>query len=120
MSLDGVLNQLDGILFLILMGSYLTFLIGSNQIENIDEDLKKEKFNWINTSILLLLGFTFTIIGADFAIDSASQIALSLGVSQWIIGLFLIALGTSLPELTISIKAALSNNSDFSKFDTIK
>ncbi|OUR73823.1 sodium:proton exchanger [Arcobacter sp. 31_11_sub10_T18] len=112
MGLDGKLTAIDGVLFLLLMVAYLTFLIGSNQVEEIDDELRKEKFAWGKTSALLLVGFVFTIAGADFAIDSAGNIARSFGVSEWIIGLFLVAFGTSLPELTISIKAALNNNAD--------
>lgn len=112
MSLDGKLNATDGILFLFLMIGYLLFLIGSNQMEEIDEELKNSKFAWGKTSLLLLVGFAFTLAGADFAIDSAGNIARQFGISEWVIGLFLVAFGTSLPELTISIKAALNNNAD--------
>lgn len=112
MGIDGQLNAIDGVLFLILMIAYLTFLIGSNQVEGADEELAKEKFAWGKTSILLLVGFLLTIGGADFAIDSAGNIARQFGISEWVIGLFLVAFGTSLPELTISIKAALNNNAD--------
>ena len=112
MGIDGKLNTVDGVLFLILMGAYLTFLIGSNQVEEIDEELRREKFAWGKTSLLLLTGFTLTIGGADFAIDSAENIAREFGISEWMIGLFLVAFGTSLPELAISIKAALNNNAD--------
>lgn len=112
MGIDGKLNAVDGVLFLILMAAYLTFIISSNQIEEIDEELKKEKFAWGKTSLFLLAGFALTIGGADFAIDSAGNIAREFGVSEWMIGLFLVAFGTSLPELTISIKAALNNNAD--------
>lgn len=113
MGIDGKLNIIDGILFLILMGAYLLFLIKSNQVEEIDEEeLEKEKFNWIKAIPLLLAGFILTIGGADFAIQSAGNIARDFGISEWIIGLFLVAFGTSLPELTISIKAALNNNAD--------
>ena len=112
MGIDGKLNAVDGVLFLILMAAYLTFLIGSNQVEEIDDELAKEKFAWGKTSLFLLVGFMLTIGGADFAIDSAGNIAREFGVSEWMIGLFLVAFGTSLPELTISIKAALNNNAD--------
>ncbi len=113
MGIDGKLNIIDGILFVILMGAYLTFLIKSNQVEEVNEEkLSKEKFNWVKSSLLLLVGFLFTIGGANFAIDSAGSIAREFGISEWIIGLFLVAFGTSLPELTISIKAALNNNAD--------
>ena len=112
MGLDGKINFVDGILFLILMIAYLMFLISDNAIEEIDEDIVKEKFAWGKTALLLVIGFVFVVAGADFAINSASNIAKSFGVSEWIIGLFLIAFGTSLPELTISVKSALNNNTD--------
>ncbi|WP_419776816.1 calcium/sodium antiporter [Malaciobacter marinus] len=112
MAIDGKLNAIDGILFLLLMAGYVIFLIGSNQVEQIDEELAKEKFDWKKSIVLLLIGFVFVVVGADFAIDSASNIARTFGISEWVIGLFLIAFGTSLPELTISIKSALKNNAD--------
>ncbi len=112
MSIDGKLNYIDGILFLFLMAGYLLFLIQSNQVEEVNEELNEETFNWLKTILLLLLGFCFVIGGANFAIESASNIARSFGISEWIIGLFLIAFGTSLPELIISIQSALKNNAD--------
>ena len=112
MGLDGKLSRLDGFLFLILMGAYLLFLIQSNQVEEIDDELSKEKFIWGKTLGMLLLGFVFVVGGADFAIDSAGNIARDFGISEWIIGLFLVAFGTSLPELVVSIKAARNNNAD--------
>ena len=111
MSIDGQLTAFDGVLFLILMASYLAFLISSNQVEESHEN-DKEKFARGKASFFLIIGFLLTIGGADFAISSASNIAREFGISEWIIGLFLVAFGTSLPELTISIKAALNNNAD--------
>ena len=112
MGIDGKLSMLDGILFLCLMAAYLLFLIDSNSMDEIDEDLLKEKFNWSKTSLLLIIGFIFVIVGANFAIESATSIARSFGISEWIIGLFLVAFGTSLPELIISVKSAINNNTD--------
>ena len=112
MGIDGKLNFIDGILFLCLMAGYLLFLIQSNQVEEIEEDEDKDSFSWPKSIGLLLIGFVFVIGGADFAIDSAGNIARQFGISEWIIGLFLVAFGTSLPELMISIKSALKNNAD--------
>jgi len=112
MGLDGKLSMFDGIIFIILMGAYLLFLIQSNQMEEIDEELTKEKFAWGKTIVLLLVGFIFVVGGADFAIGAAGNIARDFGVSEWIIGLFLVAFGTSLPQLTVAIKAARANNAD--------
>lgn len=112
MGIDGKLNFVDGILFLCLMAGYLMFLIQSNQVEEVEEDDDKEHFSWPKSIGLLLVGFIFVIGGADFAITSAGNIAREFGISEWVIGLFLVAFGTSLPELMISIKAALKNNAD--------
>ena len=112
MGIDGKLSMIDGILFLFLMGAYLLFLIDSNSMDEIDEDLLKEEFNWSKTALLLIVGFIFVIIGANFAIESATSIARSFGIREWIIGLFLVAFGTSLPELMISVKSAINNNTD--------
>ena len=111
MGIDGKLSAFDGVIFLIIMGAYLLFLIQSNQIEEAkDED--KENFAWGKTIVLLAIGFVFVVGGANFAIEAAGNIARDFGVSEWIIGMFLVAFGTSLPELTVAIKAARANNAD--------
>lgn len=112
MSLDGKLSMLDGCLFLLLMAAYLIFLIQSNQVEEVEGEVDKENFAWGKTLLFLIVGFVFVVGGADFAIGSAGNIARDFGVSEWIIGLFLVAFGTSLPELTVAIKAARANNAD--------
>jgi len=114
---DGVIGRIDGILYLLLMVSYLIFLF-QNSRENlegdIDEDLIKEKFQWGKTIVLLLIGFVLTIGGANFVVESGTSIARTFGVSEWIIGLLLIALGTSLPELVVSLVAIKKGNAEMS------
>ncbi len=117
MILDGSLSRIDGFLLFAMMGAYVLFLVQSHneeEIAQIDEELKKEPFNWPKTVGLLLVGFSFVVIGADYAIESAASIAKSFGISEWIIGLLLIAFGTSLPELVVSIKAARKGKADMS------
>lgn len=114
---DGVISRIDGVLFLSMMISYLLFLFTSNKDElegELDEDLVKEKFNWPKTILLLGIGFAFTIGGANFVVESGTHIARHLGVSEWIIGLFLISLGTSLPELVVSLVAVKKGNAEMS------
>ncbi|CAI6144530.1 MAG: Inner membrane protein YrbG [uncultured Sulfurimonas sp.] len=113
---DGVIGRVDGIIFLLLMISYLIFLFTSSKDDlkgEIDESLT-QKFNWSKTLVLLTIGFIFTIGGANFVIESGTSIARSLEVSEWIIGLFLISLGTSLPELIVSLVAIKKGNADMS------
>jgi cation:H+ antiporter len=78
----------------------------------VDEELAKEAFDWKRTGAMLLIGFILVIGGANYAVESASAIARSFGVSEWVIGLLLVALGTSLPELVVSIQAAKKKNAD--------
>ncbi len=111
---DGEISRFEGFLFLFVMVAYLIFLIGDTKelTKEIDKSIKKEKFNWLKSIALLLIGFVLVIGGANFTIESASNIARGLGVSEWTIALLLIAFGTSLPELVVSIKAARKGNAD--------
>ena len=114
---DGVIGRFDGVLFLLLMVSYLVFLFTDSKEDlagEIDEDLAKEKFNWAKTFALLVVGFVLTIGGANFVIESGTNIARMFGVSEWLIGLLLIALGTSLPELVVSLVAIKKGNAEMS------
>ena len=114
---DGIISRIDGILYLLLMVSYLIFLFTYSREDlegDIDEDLVKEKFNWTKTIILLLVGFALTIGGANFVVESGANIARTFGVTEWVIGIFLIALGTSLPELVVSLVAIKKGNAEMS------
>ncbi len=110
MSIDGVLGFVDGVLFVCLMIAYLLFLFDSHSIDTQSND--KEKFRWVVSIGLLSLGFVAVVGGANFAVVSATDIAVDFGVNEWVIGIFLIAFSTSLPELIVAIKAAKKSNID--------
>ncbi len=108
MSLDGHIDRFDASLLFMLMFAYLLFLLRNSKddiLQNVDNSLM-ENFSWIKSILLLFLGFSMVVGGANFAIDSASNIATQFGVSQWLIGVVVIAFGTSLPELIVSFSAA--------------
>jgi len=114
---DGEIGRIDGIIYLLVMVSYLLFLFSDSKEDledEIDEDLANEKFNWGKSIVLLSIGFILTIGGANFVVESGTSIARVLGVSEWLIGLFLIALGTSLPELVVSLVAVKKGNAEMS------
>ena len=114
---DGEISRFDGVIYLFIMVSYLLFLFSDSKEDlegEIDEDLVKEKFNWGKSIVLLSIGFVLTIGGANFVVESGTNIARVLGVSEWLIGLFLIALGTSLPELVVSLVAVKKGNAEMS------
>ncbi|RUM74970.1 MAG: sodium:calcium antiporter, partial [Sulfurovum sp.] len=114
MTLDGEISRFDAALLLLMMGAYLFFLIqDSKSMPEPDIDIDNmNKFSWIRTIPMLLLGLTLVIVGANFTVESASAIAKSFGVSEWIIGIIMVALGTSLPELVVSISAAIRGKVD--------
>ena len=114
---DGEIGRIDGILYLLLMASYVIFLFSGSKEDlegEIDDSLINEKFNWGKTVLLLSIGFILTIGGANFVIDSGTNIARVFGISEWIIGIFLISLGTSLPELVVSLVAVKKGNAEMS------
>ena len=113
---DGVIGRIDGVVLLLIMISYLFFLFKDSKGDlkgEIDETLTKE-FNWVKTIPLLIIGFALTIGGANYVVESGTNIARSLDVSEWIIGILLISLGTSLPELVVSLVAIKKGNAEMS------
>lgn len=115
MIFDGTISRFEGFIFLMLMLGYILFLVhDAKELLEVDDALSREKFLWTKTLFLLLIGFALIIAGADYAIDSATVIAHKWGVSEWIIGLFLISFGTSLPELMVSVVAVKNGNADMS------
>ena len=76
--------------------------------KNQSEETEIKKTN----PLFIPLGLVCLMIGSNFAVDAATNIAISLGVSQRFIGLTIVALGTSLPELVTSVTAAKKGNAD--------
>jgi len=112
---DGSFSRFDGFLLILLMCAYVLFLLRTGKDILIDEEEEPgpvTPFDWRKVSILTLLGFICVIMGADYTIESASAIAKSFGISDWIIGIVMISLGTSMPELMVSVTAALKGKAD--------
>ena len=116
-----ILGHFDGIIFLCAFAVYILHLIKTAlkasregrkvEIEGgSDEDIKLVS---IPISILFIVGGAIAIaIGGDMTVDAASRIAGDLGMSQTLIGLTIVSIGTSLPELVTSIVAARKNEVD--------
>jgi cation:H+ antiporter len=112
-SFDGQVDRFEGVVFLLLMLGYVLFLVNdAKELLEVDEELRREKFQWLKSIALLIAGFVLVVGGADYTVSSATIIAKNWGVSEWFIGLFLISLGTSLPELVVSIMAVKKGQAD--------
>ena len=116
---ENILNRVDGLLllcfFVIFMG--YTFAIASKpgtteQIAppTIEEETEIKSHPWWKSNLYIIGGLAALIFGGQLFVDGATGIARNLGVSESIIGLTLVAGGTSLPELATSIVAALKKN----------
>ena len=115
LSVDGELSQYDGILFLIGLGIFVvyTFRSALKQREKSKDDTNSGKNNVYLKSIGLIgIGIILLYIGAILTVDNAVVIASEFGLSETIIGLTVIAIGTSLPELITSIIAIRKGHTD--------
>ncbi len=108
--IDLKVSMLDGTLLLIAF-FYFLYVINANKNTqtNIDEDQNK---NNLATLIFLIVGLIALILGSRYAVIYAEKIALFLNISELIIGLTIIAIGTSLPELAATISAVLKKKTD--------
>lgn len=110
---DNYFNFYDSLILFILFSSIL-FLLDKSNIDVGSQFVKYDmKFNTLKIVLSLLSGVILLIYGSDYFIYGATQIALSFGVSSYVIGLTLTALGTSLPELVTSIQSARKGRGDF-------
>ncbi len=114
---SGVLSRAWGFIFVALLLAYMGYLLfaernGSN-VPNEDDDNLPEPSKTVWLDILFVAGGTAAVIlGAKLLVDNAIVIAKALEVSDEVIGLTLVALGTSLPELATSIIAAVRRHSE--------
>lgn len=111
---SGDINQItrsDGIVILLFFTIFLYYLI--NLAKEKKEFVKeKPKFKLGVSLLLVLLGLIGIIIGSDLVVDSATNIAKSLGISERVISLTIIAFGTSLPELVTTIVSSKKKEQD--------
>lgn len=103
------LSRIEGvILFAILIG-YLIYLIRSAKNSKESEKVDKVEMSVIRSIIYIVGGVAGIVIGANFVVRSASYIAITLGMSETLVGLTIVAMGTSLPELVTSLTALKKN-----------
>lgn len=95
------------LLFFLIFVYYLITLARQKKKDN-----SKPKFKLFKSIIFVILGLAGIIIGSDLVVDNAKDIALSIGISERLISLTIVAIGTSLPELVTAIVASKKNEQD--------
>ena len=108
---DGTITRLDGVVLLVLFASYIGYMIWEALHSDEEGDEIKDMKVW-QMLLATVGGLALVVLGADVAVDAATELATIFGMSERFIGLTVVALGTSLPELFTSVTAARKGNAD--------
>lgn len=117
--LGGGFSRVEGLVLLVLTASYLVYVVKSSREESalveaefVDEIESSGQRSTSSGFWLVVIGGALLALGADLLVGTSVEIASRFGVSDTLIGLTIVALGTSLPELAASISAARAGHSD--------
>ena len=99
------ITNIEGIILLAIMVAYISILVYNTRKSGGATEVEKPKYSLPYSIIFILVGIAGIIIGGDLVVDSASAIAIALGMSETLVGLTIVAIGTSLPELVTSLTA---------------
>lgn len=111
----GSISRVDGVVFWLCFIAYLLYLLGmakkgQAQLEEIPESVSGESM--LKLVLLVVIGGGLIIFGSDVTVDAATKIAVIFGMSDRLIGLTIVAFGTSLPELITSVTAGIKGKAD--------
>lgn len=116
------LGHADGVIFLIVFAGYIFTMVRSAmkaraagqkiEIEGVEECDNMKELSYGKSIFFLIVGAAAIAFGGDLTVDTASRIAIELGMSQTLVGLTIVSIGTSLPELVTSVVAARKNEVD--------
>jgi cation:H+ antiporter len=113
-----IISRIEGIIFLLLLFSYLFYLFYKKESLPFDNELDEivsEKKNITSKDYIILFAGMFMIfLGGKLLVDSASALATTIGVSDWVIAVTVVAAGTSAPEFVTSLVAVLKGKSNIS------
>lgn len=110
LSLDSTVGRIDGIILLVGFVGFMAYTLWQAKGSKAEADTVKQQNIWLS-ACYILLGLAGLVFGSNLFVDSASSVASSLGVSESVIGLTIVAGGTSLPELATSVVAARKGQS---------
>lgn len=108
--LDKKISRMDGVILLAAFIVYIGLMIRS-ALKNRTEEQPQNLLPLPKSIIYIIIGLAAIVFGGDLVVDNAGKIAASLGMSDTLIGLTIVAIGTSLPELVTSITASRKGDS---------
>ncbi|MBK7937970.1 MAG: calcium/sodium antiporter [Lewinellaceae bacterium] len=111
--LDGLISRIEGVILLGIYAVYYIVLMKS-QTEHTDDNSEGKNYSNTQLSLFLLSGFAVLIFSSHLVVENAMLIAEKWGVAQSFIGIAIIGLGTSLPELAVTIGAAIRKSAGMS------
>ena len=106
------LNFYSGVIFLLILFSYISYSYFQDQKDNGDKEENLENFSLIKAIIYSVIGLATLILGGWLLVNSSIKIAQSYGISEAVIGLTIVAVGTAIPELTTTIIASIKKHND--------
>lgn len=106
------ISQIEGIILLVILFAYIYWLIKRSKKLDNSMSVEATHLSIAMIAIYIIGGLIAIVIGGDLVVDSAKSIALGLGMSETLVGLTIVSIGTSLPELITSITAAYNKNTD--------
>lgn len=107
------ISRIDSIILLVLMSAFMVYLVFVAKSEKpAKEEAPAKKMAVWQMILFIILGGAGIIFGSQITVDSATEIATHFGMSERLIGLTIVAFGTSLPELITSVIAAIKKNDD--------
>jgi cation:H+ antiporter len=107
-----ILSRFDGLILFIMFGLFLFYIYKNLKRDQTDSEVKAKNLSTVKIWFLILAGLTGLVFGGKLLVDSAIKIATTMGISEKIIGMTIVAAGTSLPELATSVVAAFKKNND--------
>lgn len=113
-SLNGGISRIEGLILFAGIVLFTTLSILKGRTTQTDLEIQGKNMSVSVAILLIILSCAMLAFGADFMVDGATVLAKSMGVSDKVIGLTIVALGTSLPELAASVAAAVKKEMDIS------
>ncbi len=106
MCLDGNVSRLDGVLLLLFFIAYMIYLVYDAVKRRISEESDEKLLSPVRSAVYIVIGIAAIIAGAPIVVSAAKNIAYAFGMSETMVGFTIVAIGTSLPELIVSVVAA--------------